>query len=181
MEPSGGSSPLPASPLPPSPNQAWYESQLASQAPGQAPPSGALATPAPTPPPKRKGPHPAVGVVFVLVIVVVALALSGALDGLFGSGSSGTNPNVSVTNTSASHVCPYSGTPTETYLFTLVNNGNTNAAVSLGFYLNDAQVYSGTYSAPAGTSTPYTVTAPLSSCPPSGSTYYLDVLSVTAA
>ncbi len=181
MQPSDGSSPLPASPLPPSPSQAWYESQIASPGPGQAPPAGTLATPVPTPPPKRKGPHPIVGVVFVIFVVVIALVLSGALDGLFGSGSSGTNPNVSVSNTSASHVCPYSGTPTETYLFTLVNNGNTNAAVSIGFYLNDAQVYSGTYSAPAGASTPYTVTTPLSSCPPSGSTYYLDVLSVTAA
>lgn len=181
MQPSDGSSPLPASPLPPSPSQAWYESQIASQAPGPAPAAGTLAVPAPVPPAKRKGPPPAVGVVFVVVIVVMALFLSGALDGLFGSGSSGNSPSVQVTNTSASHACPYSGTPTETYLFTLVNSGSVNANAQIGFYLNGVQVYGGTYYSAAGTSTPYQVTADLASCPPSGSTYYLSVVSVTAA
>lgn len=180
MQPSDGSSPLPASPLPPSPSQAWYESQIASQAPGQMPPSAPLAS-VPASPPKRKGPPAIVGVFFVIFVVVIALVLSGALDGLFGSGSSGTTPTVKVTNTSASHVCPLSGTPTETFLFTLVNTGSVDASATIGFYLNDAQVTSRTYTSTVGSSTPYSVTAALGSCPPQGSTYYLDLLSVTAA
>jgi hypothetical protein len=177
MQSSGGPSPLPAAPLPPSPYQQTYSPETGltfTPAAAGAPPA------APTPP--RKGPPKAAAAVFVIVFVVVILVFSGALDGLLSpSGASSNQPNVKVTNTSASHVCPYSGTPTETYLFTLVNSGTTDAVASIGFYLNDAQVKSGTYSAPAGTSTPYTVTAPLSSCPPSGSTYYLELLSVASA
>ncbi len=44
----------------------------------------------------------------------------------------------------------------------------------------NAQVMGGTYTAPAGTSTLYTVTANLASCPHIGSTFYLDLVSVTA-
>ncbi len=176
MQPSGGSSLPPSpSPLPPSPYQQTYDPQTGMT----FTPTSAAAPPASTPTP-RKGPPKAVGVVFVIVIVVAAMAFAGVFDGLFGSsGSSG--PSVQVTNTSASHVCPYGGTPTETFVFTLVNGGSVNANAAIGFYLNDAQVHSGSYNAPAGTSTPYTVTAPLASCPPSGSTYYLDLISVTAA
>lgn len=181
MQPSDGSSPLLASPLPPSPSQAWYESQIASQVPGQAPSPVGLAAPVPPPPSKRKGPPAIVGVVFVIFVVVIALVLSGALDGLFGSGSSSSTPTVKVTNTSASHTCPVSGTPTETFLFTLTNTGSVDASATIGFYLNSAQVTSRTYTAVVGSSTPYSVTAALASCPPSGTTYYLDVLSVTAA
>ena len=179
MQPSGGSSPLPPppSPLPPSPFQQTYspESGLTF-----APPSAGT-TPASTPPPK-KGPPKVIGAVVIVVFVVVILIFSGALDFLTSpSGPSSTQPNVQVTSTSASHRCPAGGTPTETFLFTLVNGGSVNANAGIGFYLNDVQVMSGTYSAPAGASTPYSVTANLGSCPPSGSTYYLSVLSVTAA
>ncbi|HYM39495.1 MAG TPA: hypothetical protein VEY12_05035 [Thermoplasmata archaeon] len=177
MQPSGGSSPLPASPLPPSPYQQTYSPTSGltfAPSPAGAPPASQ-----PTP---RKGPPKVAVVVFVLVFVVAILIFSGALDSLLNpAGSSSNQPSVKVTNTSASHSCPYSGTPTETFLFTLVNSGSVNAAASIGFYLNNAQVTSGTYHAAAGASTPYSVTAYLTSCPPSGSTYYLDVLSVTAA
>lgn len=178
MQPSGGSSPLPPSPspLPPSPYQQTYNPQtgltFTQPVPG--------APPASTPPPK-KGPPKAIGAVIVIVFVVVILFFSGALDGLFNSSGSSNSPSVKVTNTSASHTCPLGGTPKETYLFTLVNGGSVNANAAIGFYLNGAQVTSGTYSAPAGMSTPYSVTAYLTSCPPSGSTYYLDLVSVTAA
>lgn len=177
MQSSGGPSPLPASPLPPSPYQQTYnpESGLTfTPAPGAAPPA---ASPQP-----RKGPPKAAVAVLVIVFVVVILIFSGALDFLIDpSASSSNQPSVQVTNTSASHTCPYSGAPTETFLFTLVNSGSVNAYANIGFFLNDAQITSGSYYSAAGTSTPHTVTASLSSCPPSGSTYYLDVLSVTAA
>ncbi len=175
MQPSGGTSPLPASPLPPSPYQQTYNPQTGLTF--TPPPAGA--PPAAQPQPK-KGPPKAAIAVFVIVFVVAILIFSGALDFILNPSSSN-NPSVHVTNTSASHVCPYSGTPTETFLFTLENSGSVNAAATIGFYLNDAQVHSGTYSAPAGASTPYTVTAPLASCPPSGSTYYLELVSVSAA
>ncbi len=180
MQPSGGSSPLPASPspLPPSPYQQTYNPQTGLTF--TAPDAAAGAPPASTPP-RKKGPPKALAPLIVIVFVVVILFFAGAFDGLFGSSGSSLQNNVQVTNTSASHTCPYSGTPKETYLFTLVNSGSVDANVALGFYLNDAQVTSGTYSAPAGTSTPYTVVAYLSSCPPSGSTFYLDLVSVTAA
>ena len=178
MQPSDGSSPLPPSPspLPASPYQQTYNPQtgLTFSQPG------AGAPPAPTPIPK-KGPPKAVGAVIVIVFVVVILFFSGALDGLFNSSGSPNSPTVQVTNTSASHSCPLGGTPKETYLFTLVNSGSVNANAAIGFYLNNAQVTSGTYGAPAGTSTPYSVTAYLASCPPSGSTYYLDLVSVSVA
>ena len=173
MQPSDGSSPLPASPLPPSPYQQTYSPETGLTF--TPPPSGAP----PASPPPRKGPPKAAVAVFVIVLVVAILAFSGFFDFLTGSAPSG--PTVQVTNTSASHVCPYSGTPTETFLFTLVNGGSVNAAATLGFYLNDAQVHSGTYSAPASASTPYTVTAALASCPPSGTTYHLVLVSVSAA
>ena len=178
MQPSGGSSPspLPASPLPPSPYQQTYSPASGltfTQTPGAAPSA--------PPSPPRKGPPKALAPVFVIVVVVAALAFSGALDGLFGSSGSSNQPAVKVTNTSASHSCPISGAPTETFRFTLVNSGSANANAQIGFYLNDAQVQSGTYRAPAGASTPYAVTAILASCPPSGSTYYLNLISVTAA
>lgn len=180
MQPSGSQSPLPSSPLPPSPIQAWYESQIGAQVPGQAP---AVAPPSPPPakPVARKGPPPAAIAVFVIFIVVIVLVLSGALDFLINPSGSSNQPTVQVSNTSASHVCPLSSSPTETFLFTLTNTGSMDASVTIGFYLNDAQVKSGTYYAAIGSSTPYTETATLSSCPPSGSTYYLDLLSVTAA
>lgn len=175
MQPSGGSSPLPASPLPPSPYQQTYSPETGlTFTPAQG------AVPSAPQPPGRKGPPKAAIAVFVIVFVVAILVFSGALDFLLNP-SSANQPSVQVTNTSASHACPYSGTPTETFLFTLVNGGSVDAKANIGFYLNDAQVASGTYSAPAGTSTPHAVTAYLSSCPPSGSTYYLDLLSVTAA
>ena len=178
MQPSGGSSsPLPPSPLPPSPYQQTY-----------TPEAGLTFTPSPagvppaTPSQPRKGPPKIAVAVFVVVFVAAILIFSGALDSLINpSGSSSSQPNVKVTNTSASHRCPISGAPTETFLFTLVNSGSKNAAATIGFFLNDAQVTSGTYSAPAGTSTPYSVTASLASCPGSGSTYYLNLVSVTAA
>ncbi len=179
MMSSGDSSPLPPSPspLPPSPYQQTY-----------SPENGLTFTPqgAPVPPaaqaPRKKGPPKAVGAVIVIVFVVVILVFSGALDFLINpSGSSSNGPTVQVTNTSASHTCPYSGSPYETYQFTLVNSGSVNAYASIGFYLNNAQVMSGNYFSAAGTSTPYSVQASLGSCPPSGSTYYLDVISVTAA
>ncbi len=177
MDPTGGSTPLPPSPspLPPSPYQQTY-----------TPESGltfgpSAASPPPVSTPVKKGPPKAIGVVVIIVFVMVILVVSGALDGLFASTPSSTQPNVSVTSTSASHTCPTSGTPIETYRFTLVNSDTVNAAVTLGFYLNSVQVMSGTYGAPAGTSTPYVVTANLASCPPSGSTYYLSVVSIAAA
>jgi hypothetical protein len=176
MQPSGGSSPLPASPLPPSPYQQTYAPETGltfTQPAAGAPPA--------SPPQPRKGPPKAAVAVFVIVFVMAILIFSGALDFLINPSGSSNQPNVQVTNTSASHTCPYSGTPTETFLFTLVNSGSVNAAATIGFYLNDAQVTSGTYSAPAGTSTPHSVTAYLASCPPSGSTFYLDLISVTAA
>ena len=118
----------------------------------------------------------------VIVFVVVILVFSGALDFLTNpSGSSPNQPSVQVTNTSASHICPYAGTPTETFLFTLVNSGSMSANAAIGFFLNDVQVMGGNYYAATGTSTPYSVTANLASCPPSGSTYYLNLVSVTAA
>ncbi len=172
MQASSGPSPLPASPLPPSPYQQTYNPET-----GVTFTPAAAAPPASQPPPKKAAPKVA-AVVFVIVIVTAILAFSGALDGLFNPASGG--PNVQVTNTSASHRCPLSSAPTETFLFTLVNSDSADANVQLGFYLNDAQVHSGTYSAPSGTSTPYTETVILASCPPSGSTYYLDLVSVTA-
>ncbi len=176
MQPSGGSSPLPASPLPPSPYQQTYNPQTGMTF--MPPPAGAPSAPPPAPK-KKRGPQ-AAAAVFVIVFVVAILIFSGALDFLLNPSSSN-SPAVQVTNTSASHTCPLSGTPKETFLFTLVNSGSSNANAAIGFYLNDAQVTSGTYPAPAGTSTPYTVTAYLASCPPSGSTYYLDLISVSAA
>lgn len=177
MQPSGGSSPLPASPLPPSPYQQTYTPETGLT----FTPSPAGAPPASQPQP-RKGPPKVAVAVFVIVFVMAILIFSGALDFVFNpAGSSSNQPSVQVTNTSASHACPLSGTPTETFLFTLVNRGSADAAATIGFYLNDAQVTSCTYSAPAGTSTPYTATAHLASCPPGGSTYYLDLVSVTAA
>lgn len=176
MEPSGGSSPLPASPLPPSPYQQTYSPETGitfTQAGANAPPA--------SPSLRRKGPPKAVGAIFIVVIVVVILAAAGVFDGMFGSSGSSNPPTVKVTNTSASHVCPISGAPTETFRFTLVNSGSANANAQIGFYLNDAEVHSGTFSAPSGASTPYTETVILGSCPPSGSTYYLDLVSVTAA
>ncbi len=164
--------------MPPSPYQQTYNPQTGLTF--TAPSTGAAAG-APSPAP-RKGPPKALAVVFVIVFIVVILVFSGALDFLTNpSGSSSNQPNVQVTNTSASHTCPGSGSPYETYHFTLVNSDSVNANVELGFYLNNAQVSSGTYSAPAGTSTPYTVNAYLAACPPSGSTYYLDLISVVAA
>lgn len=177
MEPSGGSSPLPASPLPPSPYQQSYSPEAGLTF---TQPAAGTAPAASQPVPKKGPPKPAVAV-FVIVFVVAILAFSGVLDFLFAPSGASNPPNVSVTNTSASHLCPYSGTPTETFLFTLVNGGSVDANAAIGFYLNDARVYSGTYHAPAGASTPYSVTAYLSSCPPSGSTYYLELVSVTAA
>lgn len=176
MQPSGGSSPLPASPLPPSPYEQTYNPQTGiTFTPSSAnAPSPSLSAP------QRKGPPKAVGVVFGVIFVVVILAVSGVFDGLFGSSGSSNSPTVDVTNTSASHLCPISGAPTETFRFTLVNSGAANANAQIGFYLNDAQVHSGTYSAPSGTSTPYTETVILGSCPPSGSTYYLKLVSVTS-
>lgn len=176
MEPSGGSSPLPSSPLPASPYQQNYSAENGLTF---TPASGGVPA-APSPAPRKAAPKPAI-VVFVIVLVMIVLVVSGALDGLFGSSGSTNAPTVQVTNTSASHACPYSGSPTETFLFTLVNSGSVNANANIGFYLNNVQVTSGTYYAAAGTSMPYSVTANLGSCPPSGSTYYLDVLSVTAA
>ena len=177
MEPSGGPSPLPASPLPPSPYQQTYTPETGlTFAPS---PAGDSRAPQPQP---RKGPPKIAVAVFIIVFVVAILIFSGALDFLINpSASSSNQPDVKVTNTSASHRCPSPGTPTETFLFTLVNSGSVNAYATIGFYLNDAQVTSGTYSAPAGASTPYTVTANLGSCPPSGSTYYLTLVTVTTA
>ncbi len=177
MSASGGSSPLPPSPspLPQSPYQQTYSPQtgLTFAAQPAAPPT--------SPAPPRKGPPKAVAAVFVVIFVVVVLVFSGALDGLLSpSGSSSNQPNVTVTNTSASHTCPVSGSPYETYHFTLVNAGSVNAHAAIQFYLNGAAVTSGSYYAAAGTSTPYTETASLGSCPPSGSTYYLSLVSVTA-
>ncbi len=178
MQPSGGSSPLPASPLPPSPYQQTYNPQTGLT----FTPSSAGVPPASPPSRPRKGPPKVAVVVFVIVFVVAILIFSGALDFLTTPSTPSSNqPSVQVTNTSASHRCPTGGTPTETFLFTLVNGDSVNANAVIGFYLNNAQVMSGTYSAPAGSSTPYTVTANLASCPPSGSTYYLDLVSVTAA
>ena len=174
MEPIGGSSPLPPSPLPPSPYQQTYSPEKGLT----FAPMPNAGSPAIAPPPKKRAPKVAAAV-FVIVLVVAILAFSGAFDFLASPASN--PPSVQVTNTSASHRCPSTGAPTETYLFTLVNSGSANANAAIGFYLNDAQVLAGTYSAPAGASTPYTVTATLSSCPPSGSTYYLDLVSVTAA
>src|SRR5574340_594963 len=166
MQPSGGpSSTLPPSPLPPSPYPPTLQTQSATPNPFQ--PTGLASAPQG---PHRKGPPKAAAAVFVIVFVVVILVFSGALDSLTNPGPSANQPNVKVTNTSASHSCPVSGVPTETFLFTLVNSGSVNAAATIGFYLNDAQVTSGTYTSLAGTSTPYSVTASLSSCPPSGST-----------
>ncbi len=178
MQPSGGQSSLPPSPspLPSSPYQQTYSPETGLTF---APAAGASPSAPPTPP--RKGPPKALAPVIILVFVVVVLVFSGALDGLLGSSGSSNTPTVQVTNTSASHTCPGSAAPTETFHFTLVNSGSVNANAQIGFYLNDAQVTSGTYGAPAGTSASDTATAILASCPPSGSTYYLDLVSVTAA
>lgn len=178
MQPSGGSTPLPPSPspLPPSPYQQTYTPETGltfAPSPAGAPPA--------TQPQARKGPPKVVAAVFVIVFVMAILIFSGALDFLTSPAPSGNQPSVQVTNTSASHTCPASGTPTETYLFTLVNSGSVNAYASIGFYLNGAQVKSGSYYSAMGASTPYSVTATLASCPPSGSTYYLEIVSVSAA
>lgn len=176
MQPSGGSSPLPVSPLPASPYQQTYTPETGLT----FTPSPAGVPPATQPQPRKRPPKIAVAI-FVIVLVMAVLIFSGALDSLLNPSGSGSNqPTVKVTNTSASHRCPTGGTPTETFLFTLVNSGSAHANAAIGFYLNDAQVMSGTYYAAAGTSTPYTVTANLASCPPSGSTYYLDLVSVSA-
>ncbi len=179
MSASGGSSPLPPSPspLPQSPYQQTYSPQTGLTF--AAPPVGA---PPATPSPPRKGPPKVAVAVFVIVFVVAILIFSGALDSLLSpSGTPSNQPDVTVTNTSASHTCPVSGSPYETYHFTLVNSGSVNANAAIQFYLNGAAVTSGNYYAAAGTSTPYTETASLGSCPPSGSTYYLSLASVTAA
>ncbi len=178
MQPSGGSStlPPPPSPLPPSPYQQTYSPEAGLTFTS----SSAAAPPASQPSPRKGPPKPAIAI-FVIVLVTVILAFSGALDFLFDPAGSSISDSVHVTNTSASHTCPYGGTPRETFLFTLLNSGSVDASASIGFFLNDAQVHSGTYQAPAGSSTPYSVTAYLTSCPPSGSTYYLDVVSITAA
>ena len=180
MQPSDGPpppSPLAASPLPPTPEQAFNPTPSGSVVPAPLPTSPAVA-----PPRRRKWLSGLLGVLFVVVIVVVILAATGELDFLFSpSDSSGNQASVKVTNTSASHRCPASGAPTETFLFTLVNTGSVNASATVGFYLNDAQVTSGTYFAAVGSSTPYTVTANLASCPPSGWTYYLKLVSVAPA
>lgn len=180
MQPSGGpppTSPLPASPLPPTPDQVFNPTPSGSPFPASLPPS-----PSAAPPPRRKRLSNLLAVLFVVVILVVILAATGELDFLFSpSDSSASQAAVKITNTSASHRCPASGTPTETFLFTLVNTGSVNASATIGFYLNDAQVTSGTYLAAVGSSTPYTVTTNLASCPPSGSTYYLELVSVTVA
>ena len=177
MQPSGGQSPLPSSPLPPSPYQQTYSPETGLT----FTPTPNASSPASSPPPKpRKAAAKVAPVVFIVAVFLVILAATGALDGLFSSGSP-SGPSVQVTSTSASHTCPYSGAPYETFLFTLVNGGSVNAVATIGFFLNDAQVHSGTYGAPAGVSTPYTVTATLASCPPSGSTYYLKLVSVSSA
>lgn len=178
MQPSDGQSPLPSSPLPPSPYQQTYSPETGltfSPTPSALPPAS------PPPPKPRKVAAKVAPVVFIIAIFLVILAAAGELNFLFDPSGSSNGPTVQVTSTSASHVCPYSGTPTETFLFTLVNGGSVDAVATIGFYLNDVQVHSGTYSAPAGASTPYTVTAGLASCPPSGSTYYLKLVSVSAA
>ncbi len=176
MQPSAGSSPLPPSPLPPSPYQQTYSPQN-----GLTFTPEAAAPPAAQPPTHKRPPKAAVAI-FVIVFVMAILIFSGALDSLLNpSGPSPSQPSVQVTNTSASHTCPTSGSPYETYRFTLVNSGSVNANAAIQFYLNGAAVTSGNYYAGAGTSTPYTETAYLASCPPSGSTYYLSVLSVTSA
>lgn len=180
MQPSDGpppTSPLPASPLPPTPDQVF------NPTPSGSPPAAPLPSPPIVASPRRrKWLSNLLGVLFVVVIVVVVLAATGELDFLFSpSGSSASQPSIKITNTSASHRCPSSAAPTETFLFTLVNTGSMNASAMIGFYLNDAQVTSGTYFAAVGSSTPYTVTATLASCPPSGSTYYLKLVSVAAA
>lgn len=175
MQPSGGSTPLPPSPLPPPPYQQTYSPET-----GLSFTPAAASAPAAPQAAHRKTPAKVIGpIIFVIVFSVAILAGLGVFDPLFNP--AGTQPSVRVTQTSASHTCPLSGAPTETFLFTLVNDGSIHAYASIGFYLNDAQVTSHTYYAAVGTSTPYSITASLASCPPVGSTFYLDILSVTAA
>ncbi len=121
-------------------------------------------------------------VAVIVVIVVVVIAAIVLVNFLRTSTSSPTaQPNVNITNSGATYSCPLFGTPSETFTFTLVNSGNAAAYATVGFYVNSVQVTSNNYYASAQSSTPYTQSVSLSSCPGSSSTYDIEVLSVTPA
>jgi hypothetical protein len=121
----------------------------------------------------------AIALVAVLIVAVVSLM---AINFLRTSTSSPVaQPNVHVTNTAATYTCPAFSSPTETFSFTLVNSGNANAYVSVGFYSNGQLVDTNNYYAQAGSSLDHRITAPLGSCPSSGSTYDIQIMSVTTA
>ncbi len=164
------------SPQPPSQQQPYQPY------PQQYPPPYGYPQPlAPVGPPPPKGRSTAgivIGVIVIIVVLVIAAIV--LLNFLRTSPASPTaQPNVNVTNTGATYSCPLFGTPSETFSFTLVNSGNGNGYAMVGFYVNGVQVTSNNYYAAAGSSTPYTITASLSSCPGTGSTYDIEVLSVT--
>ncbi len=135
----------------------------------------------PLPPPKGRS-TAAIVVAIVVVIVVVVIAALVVLNFLRTSPASPTaQPNVNVVNTSATYSCPFLSSPYETFTFTLVNSGNANAYADVGFYVDSQLVTSNSYYAPAGSSNSYTQSVTLMSCPSSGSTYYIELLSVTPA
>ncbi len=166
---------------PPGPHSPY---QFQGQPPGPyAPYTYPQATPGPMPPPQPKGRSTTAIVAAVVLIIVVVVVAAIVLFNFFRTSpaSPTATPNVNVTNTSGTYSCPVFGTPAMTWSFTLVNSGNANAYADLGFYLNDVLVTSNSYYAPAGSSASYTETGSLSTCPSSGATYYIQVLSVTQA
>jgi hypothetical protein len=121
-----------------------------------------------------------VAIAIVAVVIVGAVSLM-TINFLRTSTSSPVaQPNVHVTNTAATYRCPAFSSPTETFSFTLVNSGNANAYASLGFYSDGQLVDTNNYYAPAGSSLDHTITAALGKCPSSGSTYDIQILSVTS-
>lgn len=170
MQPVGGQQPSSQQPQPQQPY------------PPQYPPPYPYPQPLVTPP---QPPHRSTAAIVVAIVVVIAAVIIAAIvlvNFLRTSPASPTaQPNVNVTNTSGSSSCPFLGTPSMTFSFTLVNSGNANAYATVGFYLNSQQVTSNNYFTAAGTSTPYTISVTLSACPATGSTYSISILSVTPA
>ncbi len=179
MQPVGGQQPpqQPQQPYPP-PYQQPYPPQYPPPYPQQPYPIQ------PPPPPKKGMSTAAIVVIVLVVIVVVIFAGIFVLGALTGSTNPVGQPNVNVTNTAAqsSNCNIFTGTYTLTYTFTLVNSGNRAAYATIGFYFNGNLVTSNQYYAPAGSSQPETEQVSQSGgCPGNGSTYSIDVTTVTPA